>query len=51
VLVEGENVMVSTKGVLRSDAVIGGVARVMCTASKKEINGMLVSSDTVKVKI
>jgi flagella basal body P-ring formation protein FlgA len=51
VLVEGENVLVSTKGVLSNDAVIGGVARVACTAQKKEINGILISADTVKVKI
>lgn len=51
VLVEGENVLISTKGVLRNDAVIGGVARVACTAQKKDITGILVSADTVKVKI
>src|SRR5208337_4588673 len=34
VLVEGENVLVSTKGVLSNDALIGGVARVACTAQK-----------------
>jgi len=51
VLVEGENVQISTKGVLRNDAVIGGVARVACTAQKKEISGILISEDTVKVKI
>ncbi len=51
VLVEGENVQVSTKGVLRNDAEIGGVARVACTAQKKDVSGILVSADTVKVKI
>ena len=51
VLVEGENVLISTKGVLRNDVVIGGVARVACAAQKKEISGILVSADTVKVKI
>ncbi len=51
VLVEGENVLISTKGVLRNDAVIGGVARVECTAQRKDISGILVSTDTVKVKI
>ena len=51
VLVEGENVMVSTKGVLRNDALIGDVARVSCAARKKDISGILVSADTVKVKI
>ena len=51
VFVEGENVLISTKGVLRNDAVIGGVARVACTAQKRDISGILVSEDTVKVKI
>ena len=51
VLVEGENVLVSTKGVLSKDTLIGGVARVACTAQKKDISGILVSADTVKVKI
>jgi flagella basal body P-ring formation protein FlgA len=51
VLVEGDNVLVSTKGVLRNDTAVGNVAHVICTASKKEVDGMLVSSDTVKVKI
>ena len=50
-LVEGENVLISTKGVLRNDAVRGGVAQVACTAQKKDISGILVSADTVKVKI
>jgi flagella basal body P-ring formation protein FlgA len=51
VLVEGENVLISTKGVLGNDAAIGGVVRVLCSAPRKEIVGILVSSDTVKVKI
>lgn len=51
VFVEGANVLISTKGVLRNDAVIGGVARVTCAAQKRDITGILVSEDTVKVKI
>lgn len=51
VLVEGENVLISTKGVLSNDATIGGIARVLCSAPRKEIVGILVSSDTVRVKI
>ncbi len=51
VLVEGQNVVISTKGVLRNDAVIGGVAQVACAAQKKDISGILISADTVKVKI
>ncbi len=51
VIVEGGNVVISAQGVLRNDALIGGAARVWCSMSKKEVNGILVSSDTVKVKI
>lgn len=51
VVVEGASVVVATKGMLRSDAVIGGGARVMCDISKKEINGILISPQTVKVKL
>ncbi|MBF0505277.1 MAG: flagellar basal body P-ring formation protein FlgA [Nitrospirae bacterium] len=51
VLVEGSNVLVSTKGVLGKDAAIGGTAQVICSSPKKEINGILISADTVKVKI
>lgn len=51
VLVEGTNVMISTKGVLSNDAAVGGVVRVLCSAPRKEIVGILVSADTVKVKI
>jgi flagella basal body P-ring formation protein FlgA len=51
VLVEGPNVLISTKGVLSNDASVGEAARVTCGALKKEINGILVSPDTVKVKI
>ncbi|MBI3592682.1 MAG: flagellar basal body P-ring formation protein FlgA [Nitrospirae bacterium] len=51
VLIEGDNVVVSTKGLLRSDAVVGGIARVLCDTSKKEVSGTLISSDTVRLKI
>ncbi len=51
VLVEGANVLISTKGVLSADASVGGVVRVLCSAPRKEIVGILVSPDTVKVKI
>ncbi len=51
VLVEGANVLVSTRGVLSKDAAIGGPARVICSSPKKEISGTLISADTVKVKI
>jgi flagella basal body P-ring formation protein FlgA len=49
--VEGDNVLLTIKGVLRNNAVIGGVARVLCDVSKKEISGILISPDTVEVKI
>lgn len=51
VKIEGGNLVIATKGVLRSDTVIGGVARVMCDVSRKEVNGILVNTNTVKVKI
>lgn len=51
VVVEGSNMIITTQGVLRSDAVIGGTARVLCDVSKKEVSGVLTSSNTVRVKI
>lgn len=51
VKIEGGNLVIATKGVLRSDSVIGGAARVLCDVSKKEVNGILVNTNTVKVKI
>lgn len=51
VVVEGNNVHIATQGVLRNDAVIGGAAKVFCDVSKKEVNGILVSPNTVRVKI
>ncbi|MFZ5996143.1 MAG: flagellar basal body P-ring formation chaperone FlgA [Nitrospirota bacterium] len=51
VVVEGNNVSISTKGVLRNDAVLGGTAKVWCDSSKKEIYGILVAPTMVKVKI
>ncbi len=51
VLVEGASMQISTRGVLNHDAVVGGVARVLLDSKKKEVSGILVSADTVKVKI
>lgn len=51
VVVEGDNVVITTQGVIRNDAVVGGAARVLCDAYKKEISGVLVSPNTVRVKI
>lgn len=51
VVVEGHNVVISTHGLLRNDAVVGGVAKVLCDASKKEVIGILISPNTVRVRI
>lgn len=51
VIVEGGNVVVSAQGRLRNNADIGDSARVLCDTSKKEVTGILVSHDTVRVKI
>jgi flagella basal body P-ring formation protein FlgA len=51
VVVEGDNVVISTQGVLRNDTVVGGVAKVLCDVSKKEVSGVLISPNTVRVKI
>jgi flagella basal body P-ring formation protein FlgA len=51
VVVEGGNVVISTHGVLRNDTVVGGVAKVFCDVSKKEVIGVLISPNTVRVKI
>jgi flagella basal body P-ring formation protein FlgA len=51
VLVEGENIVISAKGTLRSDTEVGDATNVLCDLTKKEISGVLVSSTLVKVKI
>jgi flagella basal body P-ring formation protein FlgA len=51
VLIAANNLTLSTSGVLRTDAVMGNSVKVMCDISKKEISGILVSADTVKVEI
>jgi flagella basal body P-ring formation protein FlgA len=51
VVLEGNNVAITTQGVLRNDASVGGVAKVLCDATKKEVSGILISADTVRVKI
>lgn len=51
VVVEGNNIIISTRGILRSDAMIGGVARVLCEVSKKEVSGILISPNTVRLRI
>ncbi len=51
VLVEGENIVISAKGTLRSDTEVGDATNVLCDLTKKEINGVLVSPTLVKVRI
>lgn len=51
IVVEGTSVVLSTKGVLKGDAVVGGTARVVCDNSRKEVSGILIAPQTVKVKI
>jgi flagella basal body P-ring formation protein FlgA len=51
VIVSGENVVISAKGTLRSDTIVGEVANVMCDLTKKEVSGILVSPTLMKVQI
>jgi flagella basal body P-ring formation protein FlgA len=51
VIVEGENVVLSAKGTLRSDTMVGESANVQCDLTKKEVSGVLISPTLVKVKI
>lgn len=49
--VELDNLVLTTHGTLKADAALGGVARVYCEATKKEIQGLLVSQGLVKVRL
>jgi flagella basal body P-ring formation protein FlgA len=51
VLVEGDNIVLSAKGTLRSDTTVGDAANVLCDLTKKEVSGVLVTPTLVKVKI
>jgi flagella basal body P-ring formation protein FlgA len=51
IAIEIEGITLSAQGVLRVDAPLGGPARVYCEATKKELQGMLVSQNMVKVNI
>ncbi|MFO0752701.1 MAG: flagellar basal body P-ring formation chaperone FlgA [Thermodesulfovibrionales bacterium] len=51
VVVEGDSVVVSTQGQLRSDATVGGSARVYCESSKKEVVGLLEAPGVVRVRL
>jgi flagella basal body P-ring formation protein FlgA len=50
-IVEGNTVVISAKGTLRNDAVVGEPANVLCDLTKKEVQGVLVTPTLVKVKI
>jgi flagella basal body P-ring formation protein FlgA len=50
-IVEGDNVVLSAKGTLRSDTTVGDAANVLCDLTKKEVSGVLISPTLVKVKI
>jgi len=51
VVIEGDNIVITTQGVLRSNAAIGDAANVITDNTRKEISGILVSEDTVRVQI
>ncbi|HMK42646.1 MAG TPA: flagellar basal body P-ring formation chaperone FlgA [Dissulfurispiraceae bacterium] len=42
--------LVSAKGILRSDGTVGSTVRVFCETSRKEVMGVLISRDTVKMR-
>jgi flagella basal body P-ring formation protein FlgA len=50
-VIEGDTVVISARGTLRNDAVVGESANVMCDLTRKEMSGVLVSPNLVKVKI
>jgi flagella basal body P-ring formation protein FlgA len=50
-IIEGNGVIINAQGMLKSDSVIGGTAKVQCDASKKEVSGILISPNTVRIKI
>lgn len=49
--IESGSVLIATRGILRTEGTVGSTVRVYCEASKKEIIGVLVAVDTVKVKV
>ncbi|MCX8028056.1 MAG: flagellar basal body P-ring formation chaperone FlgA [Thermodesulfovibrionales bacterium] len=51
VTLEIDNVVLSTQGTLKADAALGGIARVYCETTKKEIQGLLVSQGQVRVRL
>lgn len=48
--IESGSVVVTAPGVLRNGGAVGSVVRVFCETSKRELQGMLVASDLVRVK-
>ncbi len=51
ITIEVDGITLSAQGVLRGDAPLGGHAKVYCEATKKEIQGLLISQNMVKVNI
>ncbi|HSW63254.1 MAG TPA: flagellar basal body P-ring formation chaperone FlgA [Dissulfurispiraceae bacterium] len=49
--IESGSVLIATRGILRTEGTVGSTVRVYCEASKKEILGVLVSVDKVRVKV
>lgn len=51
IVVETDGISLTAPGILRTDAPLGGVAKVYCELTKKEIQGLLVNQGTVKVRL
>lgn len=51
IVVETEGISLTAPGILRTDAPLGGVAKVYCELTKREIQGLLVNQGTVKVRL
>jgi flagella basal body P-ring formation protein FlgA len=51
VVVERGNIVITTQGVLISNTAIGDTANVLTDNTRKEISGILVSGDTVRVQL
>lgn len=51
IIINSGQVTIMTEGVLKSDAVVGGNARVQCFQTGKEIVGKLVDKDKVRVSL
>lgn len=48
--IENGSIVVTARGILRSGGTVGSMVRVYCETSKKELQGTLVTPDTVRVK-